>query len=264
MVNQFDSYKSLKNLFELNITVNSIAEEIQFCNKKADALHIKQEMIKNNFDVMGVKAEEMVGYITKTDLSSGNVENYLKPFTSMDLISDSTPLLQVLHILKDNERIFILEGVKVSKIVTYADLQKPPVRMMIFGYITLLEMKLGELINNYFPNQSWKESLSQNRLDKAETLFNDKREKNEDLSLIECLQISDKLDLIFVKDDKLRALFDIPSKSYGKDLTKNIRKLRDEIAHANELGFGLSWKEIISVLEKIKFSLEKIENLNIK
>ncbi|CAM3811472.1 Swt1 family HEPN domain-containing protein [Aeromicrobium ponti] len=258
----FSSYKSLKDLFETNITVNSIAESIQFCREEDDARLIKEEMARNHFDVLGVKKhDEIAGYIERDHLSAGRVNDYMKSFTAKDLISDSTPLIHLLHILKDNRRVFILEKARVTKLVTYSDLQKAPVRMIIFGYITLLEMKLGEIINIHFPKQSWKKLISPGRLEKAIELYKDKVNKNEDLNLVECLQISDKLDLVFVEDEKLRTIYSVPSKTAGRSIAKEIRRLRDELAHANELGTGLTWKEIIEVLETIEGILEISESV---
>lgn len=260
--NQFSSFQSLKNLFETSITVNSIAESIQFCSGDDDALSIRDEMARSHFDLLGVKKDgEIAGYIERDSLSSGFVKDYMKDFTAKDLISDSTPLIHLLYIFKASKRVFILEKAKVTKLVTFSDLQKAPVRMIIFGYITLLEMKLGEIINIHFPDQSWKKRLSPGRLQKAEEIYRIKVEKNEDLNLVECLQISDKLDLVFVEDEKLRIIFSVPSKSAGRTMAKEIRSLRDELAHANELGNGLSWEEMIGVLERIENVLDISETV---
>ncbi|MBT2686642.1 hypothetical protein J7I93_00430 [Bacillus sp. ISL-47] len=254
---QFSSYKSLKDLFETNITVSSIAESIQFCEEEDDAISIKEEMFRTHFDVLGVKrGNEIAGFIERDTLSAGPVKEYMKSFTSKDLISDSTPLIHLLHILKNSRRVFILEKARVTKLVTYSDLQKAPVRMIIFGYITLLEMKLGEIITIHYPGQSWKKLISPGRLEKAVELYKNKVEKNEDLNLVECLQISDKLDLVFVEDEKLRTIFSVPSKTAGRTIAKEIRSLRDELAHANELGNGLAWIKIIEVLKIIEDFLE--------
>jgi hypothetical protein len=92
-------------------------------------------------------------------------------------------------------------------------------------------------------------------------LYKDKVDRNEDLNLVECLQISDKLDLVFVEDEKLRTIFRVPSKTAGRSIAKEIRRLRDELAHANELGTGLTWIELIEVLETIEGFLEISESV---
>lgn len=243
------SYHSLKNLYEENITVKSIAQELEFCNKDEPAIPIKIKMENKHFDTLAVEDEgEIVGYIDRHELGEGEISDYMKAFSPRELVSDSTPLIQLLHIFKKKTRVFVLENNSIKKLITHADLQKPPIRMLIFGYITLLEMRLSDIILHRFGAASWYPMISEDRLHKARQLYERRVEKNEEINLIECLQISDKFDIIH-KDKELRAFFQIPSKSKGKKDANAIRKLRDKISHANELGLDMSWIEIIEVVQ---------------
>ncbi|MGE7119421.1 hypothetical protein ACQKIC_04355 [Peribacillus sp. NPDC046944] len=247
--NNNSSYHSLKNLYEENITVRSIAQEFEFCGKDESAIDIKNVMEEKHFDTLAVKDQgEIVGYIDRHELGEGNISDYMKLFSPRELVSDSTPLIQLLGIFKKKTRVFVLENNSIKKLITHADLQKPPIRMLIFGYITLLEMRLSDIIMHRFGGESWYPMISEDRLHKASELYERRMEKNEEINLIECLQISDKFDIIH-KDKELRTFFQIPSKSKGKKDANAIRKLRDKISHANELGMDMSWIEIIEVVE---------------
>lgn len=243
------SYHSLKSLYEENITVKSIAQELEFCSKDDSAISIRSKMEEKHFDTLAVEDEgEIVGYIDRHGLDEGKIMDYMKVFSPRELVSDSTPLIQLLHIFKKTNRVFVLENNSINKLITHADLQKPPIRMLIFGYITLLEMRLSDIILHRFGGESWYPMISEDRLHKANQLYERRVEKNEEINLIECLQISDKFDIIH-KDEELRAFFQIPSKSKGKKDANAIRKLRDKISHANELGLDMSWIEIIEVVQ---------------
>jgi hypothetical protein len=254
-------YHALKNLYESNMTVDSIAEVLAACGIHDDAEGVRKQLEERNYDVIGVREGcEVIGFVEKADLGAGLVADYVKPFQTRDILTNSTPLIQFLHIFKDRNRIFVLEQNKVNKLITSADLQKPPIRILIFGYITLLEMNLGELISQQFPDHSWNKLISEGRLQLADDLYHKRLDKNEDISLVECLQISDKLEII-KNDDTLFQRFGMASKSQWKRTSGMIRDLRDRIAHSNELGISMTWAEIIGILESCEHVLQVSEAL---
>jgi hypothetical protein len=254
-------YQALKNLYESNMTVDSIAEALAVCDVADDAAAVKMQLEERNYDVIGVReGNEVIGFVERSDLGTGAIADYVKPFLMRDILTDSTPLIQFLHIFKNRSRIFVLEQNKVTKLITSADLQKPPIRILIFGYITLLEMNLGELIFQHFPDHSWKALISEGRLKLAQNLYHKRLEKNEDISLVECLQISDKLEII-KNDEFLFHSFGLASRSRWKKTSGKIRDLRDRIAHSNELGITMTWEEIIGILEDCEHVLEVSEAL---
>jgi hypothetical protein len=83
-------------------------------------------------------------------------------------------------------------------ILSKADLNKPPVRIYIFGLISLFEMHLSYWIKHYFPDDSWQSVLSKGRLKILEGVFAKRRENgmNQQLTIKECLQICDKKNIL--------------------------------------------------------------------
>ena len=55
------------------------------------------------------------------------------------------------------------------------------------------------------PGDSWKQYLSESRLQKAEALLEERKRRNQNLELIDCLQISDKGQII-ARNEELRCL----------------------------------------------------------
>ena len=251
------NYQSLRSLFEKNITVNSISEVLDTCNVHDHAWQIRENMVLKDYDVIGVEENGMViGYVLRDDLGEGTCQEYSRSFRPSELVSDSTPLLQTLFIFKNTDRLFIIEGNRITKVVTLADLQKPPVRMLLFGVISLLEMYLYRIIRDYFAGDSWKNHLSDKRIEQAEELFLQRKARNEAIQLSDCLQLCDKRDIV-LNEQPLRELLGIESKSKGKDFFKKLENLRNNLAHSQDLNTQNSWNEMFTLIEQTEKILEE-------
>ncbi|MFJ5763655.1 hypothetical protein ACIQAA_32120 [Neobacillus sp. NPDC093182] len=256
---QVSTYRSLRSLFEKNITVNSISEVLASCNVSDQAKQIRDQMVSKDYDVIGVEENGwVIGYVLRDDLKEGTCKEYFRSFSPSDLVSDSTPLLQTLFIFKNTERLFIIEGNRITKVVTLADLQKPPIRMLLFGVISVLEMHLYRIISEYFAEDSWKSHLSTKRIQLAEELFLQRKARNEAIKLSDCLQLCDKRDIV-LNEQPLRELLGFESKSKGKDFFKKLEILRNNLAHSQDLNTQNSWTEMISLIEQTENVLEQCE-----
>jgi hypothetical protein len=227
-------YEKLRIIYEKNLGVDLLAEDIYTCSHDDNALTVKGEMSERDFDIYGVEENgKVIGYVLKEELSEGTIQDFYRPFLSADLISDSTSLIELLEILKNRKYLFILEKNNITKIVTRADIHKQPIRMLAFSLISLLEMLLISLIKDAYPNDGWKEKLSAERLVKAEEMLKKRSEKNEALTLLDNTQLGDK-GTIVRKTPELIRLLGFESNSKCKEFFKNIEDLRNNIAHAQE------------------------------
>lgn len=255
------SYKNLRSLYEQNITVNSISETMETCNLNDAAEMIQSMMGIKDYDVMGIEDNGIViGYVVRNELKEGLCQKYYRSFSPTDLVSESTPLIDTLFFFKETERIFILEGNRVTKVVTLADLQKPPIRMLLFGLISLLEMHLYRIINQYFPEDTWNVHLSTKRITLAEELFSSRKALNEAIQLSDCLQICDKRDIV-LNESPLRELLGIESKSKGKHFFKNLERLRNNLAHSQNINTQNSWHEMFLLIEQTEKLLGQCEKI---
>ncbi|MEH7250761.1 hypothetical protein V7111_01330, partial [Neobacillus niacini] len=231
------------------------------CNMHDHALQIRDKMVLRDYDVIGVEENGMViGYALRDDLGEGTCKEYFRSFSPYELVSDSTPLLQTLFIFKNTERLFMIEGNRITKVVTLADLQKPPIRMLLFGVISLLEMHLYRIINRYFRDETWKKHLSVKRIYLAEELFLQRKARNEAIQLSDCLQLCDKRDIV-LGEQPLCELLGIVSKSKGKDFFKKLETLRNNLAHSQDLNTLNSWNEMFSLIEQTEKILEECEKI---
>jgi hypothetical protein len=121
----------------------------------------------------------------------------------------------------------------VGGIITRADLQKPPVRMWLFGIVTLIEMRFAELIERHCPADTWKKYLSEGRLQKAQTLLQERSRRNQGLELFDCLQFADKGQIV-ARNEDIRQQTIFNSRNQADTAVKNLEQLRNNLAHAQD------------------------------
>lgn len=250
------SLRTLRQIYSDNLSVSLIAEDIVYCSITDDATVIKTKMEELDFDYFGVESNgKLIGYIVKEELTDTAISNQVHTFTMANLVSESTSLLEILHILKEQCPVFILEKNQVKKLITVADLQKQPIRMLVFGLISLLEMELAQLIKRTYSDEQWKSCLSEGRIVKVREVHETRKEKNEGLALIECLQLSDK-GTIIKKTPDLLAKLGFTSKTDVGRFFRVIEELRNNTAHSQEYVY----EDFHEFLENIN-RIERILNL---
>lgn len=253
-------HKDLRDLFAQNITVRHVLEKLQSCRADDDATIVRKRMKeKLDFDVMGVEEDgEVYGYVEQSTLRTGPCRRYRNLFLPSELIAESTPLIDLLLVLHGTPRIFVLDRNKVTGIVTRGDLQKAPVRMLLFGLVTLLEMHLLRLVRIHYPKDSWQSLLSSARLNKAKNLFAERKARNETVDLADCLQFCDKRELV-LKTPEIEDRIRRKCGKSGKLILESTEKLRDKLAHAQDLVTGSMWPELIDLVKDIEQLLELFE-----
>jgi hypothetical protein len=257
--------QDLRSLFEKSITIEYVAEPLKAVSAEIDAMEVLHWMQLQDFDVVGVKAENTIsGYVERSHLiqcQSGKCSDYQQIFHPQELVAISTPLMKLLPILAQKPRLFVLDSNQVSGIITYGDLQKAPVRMLLFSLVTLLEMNLLRLVRLYYPQDSWQKVLKFDRLEAAQKLWRESRERNEATDLLDYLQFCDKRELILNQPELFEKL-GFHSQRSGERFFKSAEHLRNRLAHAQNLVSGSSWQELISLaesMEKLLIYCEQIE-----
>jgi hypothetical protein len=191
---------------------------------------------------------------------SSLIQEYVNPITPLDLIAESTPLIKVLDVLREKQHAFVLVGDEVAGIITRADLQKPPVRILLFGLISLFEMHLAFQIKQRYPHESWQGELSEKRLQMANDLLEQRKGRNEEIDLLSCLQLADKKTLLLASEE-MREHFGLPGKKTAERTLRRVGKIRDKLAHSQDLVTGTTWEEIIDVSVVLQDMLDRSDRL---
>ncbi len=253
----------LRQIYELGLTTKALYEPLQCCRPDDSPDNVLNEMVRLSFDVVGAAEPghpNPVGYITKSDLEGKSCRDAIRAFSYSELVADSTPIIDLFQTLGTNERLFVLVGTHVHGIVTRADLQKPPTRLVLFGLISLLELHLTFWIRREYPDDSWREVLKPARLEAAAKILELRRLRNEDLSEFNCLQFCDKRELA-VRAQVIRDRLALKSKNSAEEFLKTAEGLRDRLAHsAADLVEGDSWHSIAELIKGVETSLAASDN----
>jgi len=254
------TFKELQTLFIDKISTKYIYEPIFSCKKAEESSIVKEKLKHREFDIVGVinKNTQIIGFAKREELTEGPIENFTKKIEIQNVISDSTPISGLLNILSDKPFVFVLVKENINGIITIADINKPIVRIYLFGIISLFEMHINYWIKKYYQNESWREILKKERLNKAKELHELRKGKNEDLSLLECLQLSDKK-VILQSAIKFLEKFKY-SKNYFKKLLEDIEKIRNELAHSQKsITSNIDWKDFVNTILRAENFLCKSE-----
>lgn len=256
------TFKELQALFIDKITTKFIFEPIYSCKQSDESSHVKESLEDRGFDIVGVINDnnQIFGFAERSELNGGPIEKYTKQIVMSYVIADSTPISKLLNVLYERSFAFVITENTINGIVTRADVNKPIVRIYLFGIISLFEMHLNFWISQYHKNESWIEKLNEKRIDSAKEIFKMRKGQNEELSLLDCLQLCDKHTILKSIDNFIEQFRF--SKEQFERLLKDIEKIRNELAHSqNSIISNLEWTQFvktISDVENFLFNSEKI------
>jgi hypothetical protein len=248
------SQSRFRRLFEHAFRVSDIAESLVSFDAElpsADALRV---MERRMFTLAGVRRDgHTAGFIRIDDLNEPDapVGRHQRPFEPTEVIGDEAPLNELVTRLAATPRLFVTAFGNVNGIVTLTDLQRPPVRMWLFGLITIIEMSFTDMILEQWPNEEWTDLLSEGRMEKTRALHGERCRRSEDKSirLLDCLQFSDK-GQILVKDPQTRAKLRFDSKGAGDRAVQRVEALRNSLAHAQDILTG-GWETIVALTRNL-------------
>lgn len=235
----------LKNLFLEGFTAMDIAEPLASFDHDADTQSVRAIMLKKGYDIAGIRRDGQVcGFIRQEDLNDGPCSDYLQPFSfEEDMVRDTASLVDVVKSLSINGRCFVTILDKVGAIITLSDLEKPPMRMFLFGMITISEMLITDILRQRFPDNSWQEFLSANRLMKAKEMQAERERRGQPTDLLDCLQFGDK-GWIITYDDELRQTLGQTSRKEARKAVKEFETLRNNLAHTQAI-IPSGWQRIV-------------------
>ena len=108
------------------------------------------------------------------------------------VVQHETPLEEVANLLQEHSVVLVaFEDGRVGA-VERVDLEKHPMRMWLFGMISLVEMNTAWTIEHLFEGDSWAEELAPARLQAAEGLKAERERRGLEATLLSCLQFPDK------------------------------------------------------------------------
>jgi hypothetical protein len=147
-----------------------------------------------------------------------------------DLVSADMPISDLIEKMVRRPFVLVLTGDRVKSLVTRADLNLMPVRMMLFTVIAQVEMLMGDAIERVYPDDSWIERLSERQRSEVERLHALKCDNDNETRRIHCTSLGQK-GTVFEKTEELWRLLGCESKKAYVDKRKAFQRLRDKLHH---------------------------------
>jgi len=122
-------------------------------------------------------------------------------------------------------------------------------RMWLFGIITLSEMRITDLVKQYFNEEDWQALLPTGRIEAAQALQSERQRLNQHCELIDCLQLADK-GLLLINDPGLLDSLGFSSRSAAKKVIKQFQSLRNNLAHAQDIS-TYDWAQIARLSQRM-------------
>jgi len=189
--------KHFKRLFMELFAARDIAEGLLSFDAESACKDVRNALDQQQRDVASIRVNGAVqGYVRIRDLEDGKCADCYRQFKVDQVVPGDAPFVDVIHVLTRRDYCFVTVLGNVAGVICRDDINKPMVRMWLFGIVTMIEMALVQLIQEEYPGLSWQENISKGRLDKATEVQLDRQRRHQHCSLIDCLQLSDKGQII--------------------------------------------------------------------
>ena len=229
------SVARLSHTFSRSLSAADLAEPLVSLDENQPVALGAELMQARGLSVLGVRRAGLVaGWVGPNDLAGGTLGENAREFRWEEVHDESASLDVVLSALTATEQVFIEWRGEVAAVIMRRDLQKPPLRMWLFGAITVLDANLTWAVSELFPGDAWQGQITSGRLEKATALRAERQRRGSDCVLLDCLQVKDKADILMSDSASVEAL-GLASRREADRLTRDIEKLRNHLAHAQEL-----------------------------
>jgi len=178
--------------------------------------------IFDQFPVM--EGDATIGVLDRSgDHSGKTVRQAMQPLSEGVIVAADMPIADLIPQFRESHYRLILRGGRMDGLVTQSDLLKLPVRMLLFGLISHLEMCFRALVRERSPWPTWTEHLKPER---RKILRKDLRKLKGARFEPDPLELSKFSDVVFVLAQQ---------QDFGDDFRAKanpIVLLRNDIAHA--------------------------------
>ncbi|MEO2015640.1 MAG: hypothetical protein ABGZ53_14850 [Fuerstiella sp.] len=220
-------------------------------------------MVNRPLRVVGIRVNGLItGYVEQDDVDDRRLSEQVIPFAEAIVITSSTPFQDVVSRLNQDRFLTVTALGQPVGVIVRNDLEKAPMRMWLFGMVTLVEMRITQIIRESFGNDAWTEGISKSRLEKAVQLQNERSRRNRSVDLIDCLQLGDKGQLL-ARSSELRERYWNRSRNRIEKVIKELERLRNNLAHSQDI-ITENWNAIVRLSETLDRILEAPENLPAK
>ncbi len=238
-------------VFERAFTAQEIAEALLSFDFDRSAKNAAAAMDQARVAVAGIRRNGLVcGFVEAESLGEGSCEAFRREFAPGQVVVAGSSLTDVIEVLTRYDWCFVSAFGTVVGVISRIDMQKPAIRMWLFGIITVAELEFTERVRQKWPDESWIGLLSQQRLEKARQLRAERERRKENCELLDCLQLGDKMEIL-ISDPEELARLGIFTPSAAKRASRQMESLRNSLAHAQGL-VDDDWPQIVRLARRVE------------
>ncbi len=242
--------KQFRHMFGELFSARDIAEPVLSFDRTASCEEVCKVMEYHQQDVASVRVSGRVqGYVRRSTLGAGECAEHFRTFTIDQVVLGDVPLSDVIHVLTRHDYCFVSLLGEVTGVIGRDDINKPMVRMWLFGIITMLETSMTQMIEQSMPEERWVEALSTGRLEKARAIQAERKRRNQHCSLVDCLQLSDK-GQVLIGDPESLSLLGFESRRIARRVVRQMESLRNNLAHAQDI-VTHDWVQIARMTQRL-------------
>jgi hypothetical protein len=195
----------------------------------------KKNIEKFDFMPVIVEPDTVLGVVKLADYfdvaaPAGSVSDFVEQLGERHLIGADASILDFVLSADKRPFRFVVSQDGIVGLISISDIQKFPVRPVLFSLVTALEIKMADMIRGRLPSsEAWLCHLSDGRKAKVKEEIAKVSATEGIVDALLFTQFSDKRDIIskaFLKGSAQRM-------DFAKTM-KRIQHLRDDLAHANE------------------------------
>ena len=208
-------------------------------------------MQRHGYAVAGVmQGGRLAGYVLQQDAAGADWKTCVKDVAPVQVVQAEAPLTAVIQVLGLRDWCFVdFEG-EPAGVIGRHDIGKPLVRMWLFGMATFFEMLMTACIKALWPDEQWTGFLSPARVNKARILQEERQRRNQPCTLLDCLQLGDKAQILVREQSVLDAL-GFKTAASAKRVAGDLESLRNNLAHAQDI-VTENWEQIARFARRIE------------
>lgn len=255
----------LKTLFEERITADSVAEQFAVWDASLPATEARAELARLEFDIVGVGVgvgPTIAGYARREEIGTGLLGDHVRPLSEMSSISADAGLRHAVEKVFAEQRVIVQSAEGPLGIITRGDMNKAPVRMWLFSLVTLLEMQMLRVIRRIPHAETFCQTqLPPSRLAGALKTFDDRMKNRSETDLLDCLHFGDKVTLLerISRNQSNARQVGIDFSPSDIASLRMIEKLRNEVAHGNDLLLVHAQRNLPDCAQRTERLLETLE-----
>lgn len=224
----------LLNRLDNSISVELIAQRVEVWGDSLSLEDVIAKADRRKFDTAFIGRRRSDGISVWVDKVVEVGEKNIRDLLQRDLVSGDLPLSSATRLLVKRPFALVLTGDRVTAVVTRADLNSLPVRIMLFAVMTHAEMLLADAILRQYRGDTWIDELSAPKQVTIRELQQKKVEVDADTRLLDCATLGMKCD-VASRTPALVKLLGYPSRTQFQKDRFRFERLRNRLLHNQDL-----------------------------